>query len=81
MYGLLLNLWLPLQHFREKVDTLKLITKDDNDKENTIDMINLQKDVVVFHGEMVLLENYCSLNYIGKSFYFEIPPFLVFNTH
>jgi hypothetical protein len=67
MHDLLLNLCLALQHFREKVETLKLITKDDVDKENTIDTINLLKDVVVFHGEMVLLENYCSLNYIGKS--------------
>ena len=55
-----------MQHFKEKVEILKHITEDND--ENKIDMINLQKDVVVFHGEMVLLENYCSLNYIGKNF-------------
>ena len=55
-----------MQHFKEKVETLKHITEDND--ENKIEMINLQKDVVVFHGEMVLLENYCSLNYIGKNY-------------
>ena len=34
------------------------------------EMMNITRDIVNFHGEMVLLENYSSLNYIGKaSFY------------
>lgn len=52
-----------LQHFHEIVESLKDAIKD-NDR-SQLDLINLQKDVVVFHGEMVLLKNYSSLNYRG----------------
>lgn len=30
------------------------------------DLLKIYKDIVTFHGEMVLLENYSSLNYTGK---------------
>jgi hypothetical protein len=31
------------------------------------EMIIIRKEIVNFHGEMVLLENYSSLNYTGKN--------------
>lgn len=34
--------------------------KDMNDE-----MIKIRKEIVDFHGEMVLLENYSALNYTG----------------
>lgn len=52
-----------LQEFKEKVEGFKDVLKIT--AENHLDVINLQKDVVVFYGEMVLLENYKSLNYTG----------------
>lgn len=33
------------------------------------EMIKIRKEIVDFHGEMVLLENYSSLNYTGKFLY------------
>lgn len=30
------------------------------------EMIKIRKEIVDFHGEMVLLENYSALNYTGK---------------
>eukprot|EP00250_Pteridium_aquilinum_P020620 c24887_g1_i2 orf=458-1417(+) len=51
------------QHFNEQVERLKEAFKAND--QNQLDLINLQKDVVVFHGEMVLLKNYSSLNYRG----------------
>lgn len=35
--------------------------KDRNDE-----IIKIRKEIVDFHGEMVLLENYSALNYTGK---------------
>ena len=34
-------------------------------KEYTEEMIKIRKEIVDFHGEMVLLENYSALNYTG----------------
>jgi len=31
------------------------------------ELLKILRDIVTFHGEMVLLENYSSLNYTGKS--------------
>lgn len=33
------------------------------------DLLKIYKDIVTFHGEMVLLENYSSLNYTGKCWF------------
>lgn len=30
------------------------------------ELLKILRDIVTFHGEMVLLENYSSLNYTGK---------------
>lgn len=35
-------------------------------KDYTDEIINLRKEIVDFHGEMVLLENYSALNYTGN---------------
>lgn len=32
------------------------------------EMIKIRKEIVDFHGEMVLLENYSALNYTGTIF-------------
>lgn len=37
----------------------------DNAKESKEELITVQKEIVDFHGEMVLLENYSALNYTG----------------
>lgn len=39
--------------------------KDRNDE-----IIKIRREIVDFHGEMVLLENYSALNYTGKSDFF-----------
>lgn len=33
---------------------------------NYEEMLKIRKEIVDFHGEMVLLENYSALNYTGK---------------
>lgn len=35
-------------------------------KDYTDEMIKIRKEIVDFHGEMVLLENYSALNYTGN---------------
>lgn len=35
-------------------------------KDRKDEMIKIRKEIVDFHGEMVLLENYSALNYTGK---------------
>jgi hypothetical protein len=32
------------------------------------ELMRVRKEIVDFHGEMVLLENYSALNYTGESF-------------
>ncbi|MCO5580882.1 hypothetical protein L7F22_034754 [Adiantum nelumboides] len=51
------------QLFNEEIERRKDSIMANN--QTQLDLINLQKDVVVFHGEMVLLKNYSSLNYRG----------------
>lgn len=36
-------------------------------KDRKDEMIKIRKEIVDFHGEMVLLENYSALNYTGKN--------------
>jgi hypothetical protein len=38
-------------------------------KDSNEEMLKIRKEIVDFHGEMVLLENYSALNYTG-TFYF-----------
>ncbi|KAI5058157.1 hypothetical protein GOP47_0026327 [Adiantum capillus-veneris] len=51
------------QLFNEEIERRKDALQAND--QTQLDLINLQKDVVVFHGEMVLLKNYSSLNYRG----------------
>lgn len=37
------------------------------ESEGNEELLKILRDIVTFHGEMVLLENYSSLNYTGKS--------------
>ena len=37
-------------------------------KPHSDEMLKIRKEIVDFHGEMVLLENYSALNYTGTSF-------------
>ena len=38
-----------------------------NAKDKKDEMIKIRTEIVDFHGEMVLLENYSALNYTGKN--------------
>lgn len=56
--------WVGLQDLQDRVAKAK-----DSSEE-----INIRKEIVDFHGEMVLLENYSALNYTGSShFHFPLP--------
>lgn len=39
-------------------------------KHSTEEVMKIRKEIVDFHGEMVLLENYSALNYTGIDFFF-----------
>lgn len=43
-------------------------------KDRKDEMIRIRKEIVDFHGEMVLLENYSALNYTGITLFLD--PFL-----
>jgi hypothetical protein len=47
-------------------------------KNSNEEMINIKKEIVDFHGEMVLLMNYSALNYTGKLFFLMSSPWLLF---
>lgn len=57
--------------------------KVEKEKDSKEEMIKVKKEIVDFHGEMVLLENYSALNYTGnlsvqfQLLYRNILPFLV----
>lgn len=36
------------------------------EKDSKEELMKVRKEIVDFHGEMVLLENYSALNYTGK---------------
>ncbi|THU74238.1 hypothetical protein C4D60_Mb04t31270 [Musa balbisiana] len=57
---------------RELQDRIKRVMEDDgtggsqpSEMEHAKEMSRIRKDIVNFHGEMVLLENYSSINYTG----------------
>ncbi|XP_031496570.1 SPX domain-containing protein 4-like [Nymphaea colorata] len=58
-----------LQELKERIEWLKQKTHDNGDltseNEFSEEMIVIRNDYVAIHGEMVLLENYSSLNFIG----------------
>ncbi|MCO5609557.1 hypothetical protein L7F22_063786 [Adiantum nelumboides] len=55
-----------LQELKERCEKLKeRSASKDLDSSLDEEMINIRKEIVNFHGEMVLLENYSSLNYTG----------------
>jgi hypothetical protein len=39
-------------------------------KDSSEEMLKIRKEIVDFHGEMVLLENYSALNYTGTFIFF-----------
>lgn len=58
-----------LQELKERIENLKEKSGSSgstpSDTGLNEELINIRKDIVSFHGEMVLLENYSSLNYTG----------------
>lgn len=55
-----------LQHRIEMVmDEWGLNGRHPSDSNYREEMAKIRKDIVDFHGEMVLLENYSSINYTG----------------
>lgn len=43
-----------------------------NAKECSEELMRIRKEIVDFHGEMVLLENYSALNYTGILFFISL---------
>ena len=56
-FSLVLFLWLGFQELQDRVAEATGYNEE---------MIKIRKEIVDFHGEMVLLENYSALNYTGK---------------
>ncbi|KAJ7564416.1 hypothetical protein O6H91_02G016600 [Diphasiastrum complanatum] len=58
-----------LQELKERIESAKqnsgLNGKYSSQNEFNEEMVKIRKDLVTFHGEMVLLKNYSSLNYTG----------------
>ncbi|KAJ7262637.1 hypothetical protein O6H91_03G089100 [Diphasiastrum complanatum] len=58
-----------LQELKERIENAKrnsgLNGKYSSQNEFNEEMVKIRKDLVTFHGEMVLLKNYSSLNYTG----------------
>ena len=61
--------WLLLQELKERIERVK--EKSNNgraftsESEFSEEMMDIRKDFVTIHGEMVLLKNYSSLNFAG----------------
>jgi len=57
------------QELQDRIEKLKSNSRQNatvfSQTEYNEEMIKLRKDIVNFHGEMVLLENYSALNYTG----------------
>ncbi|CAI9109738.1 OLC1v1009615C1 [Oldenlandia corymbosa var. corymbosa] len=51
------------QELKERIERVK--NREDSDIEFSDEMMNIRKDFVAIHGEMVLLKNYSSLNFAG----------------
>lgn len=51
------SLWLPFQELQDRTAEAKGFNEE---------MMKIRKEIVDFHGEMVLLENYSALNYTGN---------------
>lgn len=45
-------------------------------KDSNEELLKIRKEIVDFHGEMVLLENYSALNYTGTVIYFNMLLFI-----
>lgn len=58
------------QALKERIERLKVRGSTDgvftSETEFSQEMMEIRKDFVAIHGEMVLLKNYSSLNFAGK---------------
>ncbi len=59
-----------MQELKDRIETVKKekAAMKGGPSESTGDdeLLTILRDIVTFHGEMVLLENYSSLNYTGR---------------
>ena len=62
-FSLVLFLWLGFQELQDRVAEATGYNEE---------MIKIRKEIVDFHGEMVLLENYSALNYTGNLLHFPL---------
>lgn len=57
------------QELKERIESLKEKSSKDgvftSESEFSEEMMDIRKDLVTIHGEMVLLKNYSSLNFAG----------------
>lgn len=56
------------QRIKKVIDTLGPNGTQPSEVEYKEQMAKIRKDIVNFHGEMVLLVNYSNINYTGTSF-------------
>lgn len=58
-----------LQELKDRIETVKkekaAMKGDPSESTGDDELLTILRDIVTFHGEMVLLENYSSLNYTG----------------
>lgn len=52
---------------KERIQSVISTAHEQSEAVYAAEMWRLRKDIVNFHGEMVLLENYSSINYTGMS--------------
>lgn len=79
-WGMIMNSWLALQALEEKMKEVRerwgAHGSEASEAKYREEMAKIRKDMVDFHGEMVLLVHYSSINYTGttsslfKSFFF-----------
>ncbi|KAJ4835392.1 SPX domain-containing protein 4 [Turnera subulata] len=68
-YFPLVEVLIAFKELKERIETLKEKSSQDgvlaSDSEFSEEMMDIRKDLVAIHGEMVLLKNYSSLNFAG----------------
>jgi hypothetical protein len=59
-----------MQELKDRMETVKkekaAMKGDPSESTGDDELLTILRDIVTFHGEMVLLENYSSLNYTGR---------------
>lgn len=76
LYFNLFNVLNQQQELKERIERVKRSSKDgafSSEAEFSEQMMDIRKDFVTIHGEMVLLKNYSSLNFAGSQTFYVLP--------